>query len=53
MNKNWKRFDKLKEKCYLNMIGAEKDASCWEQAFALLKELILEERTTNPELAAE
>ena len=53
MNKNWKRFDKLKEKCYLNMIGAEKDASCWEQAFALLKELILEERTTNPEFAAE
>ena len=23
-NKKWKQFDKLTEKCYLNMIGAEK-----------------------------
>ena len=53
MNKNWKHFDNLKEKCYLNMIGAEKDASCWTQAFELLKEIILEERKVNPEFASE
>ena len=28
MNKKWKSFQKLTEKCYENMIGAEEDASC-------------------------
>lgn len=53
MNKNWKHFDRLKEKCYLNVIGAEKEASCWTQAFERLKEIILEERKANPEFAPE
>ena len=35
------------------MIGAEKDASCWTQAFERLKEIILEERKANPEFAPE
>lgn len=47
-NKKWKQFYKLTEKCYLNMIGAEKDGSCWLQAFELMKEIVLEERKMNP-----
>lgn len=35
------------------MIGAEKDGSCWKQAFELLKEIILEERQENPNYAAQ
>ena len=35
------------------MIGAEKDESCWTQAFERLKEIILEERKANPEFAPE
>lgn len=43
-NNPWKKFSKLTEKCYMNMCGAVKDTSCWEQAFELLKEIVLEER---------
>ena len=50
-NSKWKKFSKLTEKCYLNMIGAEKDAKCWEETFELLKEIILEERVINPNYA--
>ena len=39
MNKKWKSFQKLTEKCYENMIGAEEDFSCWQNGFELLKEL--------------
>lgn len=53
LNKKWKKFDQLTGKCYLNMIGAEKDGSCWGQAFELMKEIILEERKSNPEFAYE
>lgn len=53
LNKKWKRFDELTGKCYLNMIGAERDGSCWLQAFELMKEIILEERKTNPEYVSE
>ena len=35
------------------MIGAEKETSCWTQAFERLKEIILEERKANPEFAPE
>lgn len=52
-NKKWKQFDKLTEKCYLNMIGAEKDSSYWLKAFDLMKEIILEERKDSPGFAAE
>ncbi len=52
-NKKWKKFSKLTGKCYNNMIGVEKDGSCWEQAFELLKEIILEERKENPNFAAQ
>ena len=43
-NKKWKKFGKLTEQCYRNMIGAEKDSSCWEKAFELLMEIVREER---------
>ena len=52
-NKKWKQFSKLTEKCYNNMIGAEKDGSCWVQAFELLMEIVREERQTNPNYASE
>lgn len=52
-NKKWKQFGNLTEKCYNNMIGAEKDGSCWVQAFELLMEIIREERQTNPNYASE
>lgn len=53
MNKKWKSFQKLTEKCYENMIGAEEDDSCWQNGFELLKELVLEERKTDPQFAPE
>lgn len=53
LNKKWKRFDKLTGKCYLNMIGTEKDGSCWLQAFELMKEIILEERKSDPQFVSE
>lgn len=53
LNKKWKNFNKLTGKCYSNMIGAEKDGSCWWQAFELLKEIILEERQKNPNFASQ
>ena len=43
-SKKWRQFDELTEKCYSNMIGMEKDGSCWQQAFELLKEIVGEER---------
>ena len=52
-NKKWKKFDKLTEKCYLNMIGAEKDGNCWSQAFEIMKEIILEERKLTSGFASE
>ena len=47
-NKKWKKFGKLTEQCYRNMIGAEKDSSCWEKAFELLMEIVREERQKEP-----
>lgn len=52
-NKKWKSFNKLTGKCYSNMIGIEKDWSCWQQTFDLLKEIILEERQENPGFASQ
>ena len=47
-SKKWRIFDRLTEKCYDNLIASEKDGSCWQQAFELLKEIIREERQENP-----
>ena len=53
LSTKWKQFNELMEKCYLNMIGAEKDGGCWLQAFELLKECLVEERKVNPTFASE
>ena len=52
-NKKWNKFNKLTDKCYSNMVGAEKDGSCWQQAFELLMEIVREERAQNPNYAPE
>lgn len=52
-NKKWKKFDKLTGKCYENMIGAEKDGSCWSQTFELLLEIVREERQEDPNYASQ
>lgn len=52
-NKKWNKFSKLTEKCYRNMIGAEKDGSCWEQAFELLIEIVRDGREQNSKYASE
>ena len=52
-NKKWNKFNKLTDRCYSNMIGAEKDESCWEQAFELLMEIVCEEREKNPNFVCE
>lgn len=51
--KKWKKFNELTSKCYSHMAGFEKDSSCWFQAFELLKELIIEERSNHPDFAPE
>lgn len=51
--KKWKRFSELTGKCYENMIGVEEDGSCWQQAFDLLKEIIYEERQSDPNFASQ
>ncbi len=52
-NKKWKKFNELTGKCYSNMIGAEKDGSCWVKAFELLKEIVYEERQKNPNFVSQ
>ena len=50
-NVKWRKFGKLQEKCYEYMAGMTKDRKCWEQAFEMLKEIVLEEREINPDFA--
>ena len=52
-NKKWNKFGEITEKCYLNIIGVEKDGSCWERAFELLMEIVREERAQNSDYAPE
>lgn len=53
MNKKWKRFEQLVDSCFMNMIGAQKDGSCWVQTYEVLREIILEEREKQPDFAQE
>ena len=52
-NIKWNKFDKLQGKCYNNLIGADKDDTCWKQAFELMMEIVREERQSNPNYALE
>lgn len=48
LSKKWEEFNELQGKCYLNMIGSEKDGNCWSKAFELMKEIVIEERKADP-----
>lgn len=47
-NKKWKKFDRLTEKCFENMVGMEKDQKCWNQAYELFKELVDDMKRERP-----
>lgn len=47
-NKKMEKFRQLTEKCYDNMVMFSEDSDCWQQAFELLKEIVLEERKQKP-----
>lgn len=53
MNKKWKEFQKLSEKCYLSMAGSKGDKECWNKAFEVLKEIIANGRNEQAEYGAE
>lgn len=53
MNKKWKEFQKLSEKCYLSMADAREDKECWNKAFEVLKEIIANGRNERSEYGAE
>ncbi len=52
-NKKWNEFGKLTEKCYANMIGAEKNFACWGEAFEVLKEIVADGREQRTDYALE
>lgn len=52
-NKKWKKFRQLTEDCYDNMVEFSEDNDCWQPAFELLKEIVLEERKQKPGFASE
>ncbi|MCI5773379.1 MAG: hypothetical protein MR210_02350 [Erysipelotrichaceae bacterium] len=53
MKKLWKKFDELSEKCYMNMLGANKEFAVWDETFDLLLKIINTGRETNPNYAKE
>ncbi|MBS6195417.1 MAG: hypothetical protein KH828_07540 [Clostridiales bacterium] len=53
MKKLWKKFDELKEKCYMNMIGADPDFEVWNKAFDVLMDIISTGRKNDPNYAKE
>lgn len=53
MKKQWKKFDELCEKCYLNMMGANKEDGVWDEAFDILLDIISTGRESNPNYAKE
>lgn len=52
-SKKWDEFQKLTGKCYACLAGIEQDRGCWQEAFAVLKEIITEVRSRRPEYFAE
>lgn len=53
MNKLWKKFDDLSGKCYANMIGAGGSFEVWNEAFAVLMDIISSGRSDDPNYAKE
>ena len=53
MNKQWKVFDELTERCYTDMIRNTVDMVNWNSSFKLLTEIISDGRVGNPDFAKE
>ena len=48
-NKRWKQFDAFAEKCEENLYGKNKNNSCWQEAYSILKDIVKEGRKKNPD----
>ena len=53
MNRQWKRYDQLMEKCYLGMAGGGTDIKDWNDCFDVLIQIIENERESNPDSGRE
>ena len=53
MNRQWKKYDQLMEKCYLGMAGGGTDINDWNVCFDVLIQIIENERESNPDFGRE
>lgn len=53
MNRQWKKFDELMERCYTDMIRNSTDMNNWNSCFKLLTEIISDGRAQDPDFAKE
>ena len=53
MSRLWKKFSRLTEDCYCNMISADQDKSVWHKTFDTAVKAIEEERSKNPDFGKE
>lgn len=53
MNRQWKKFDELTERCYTDMIHNTTDMNNWNSCFKLLTEIISDGRAQDPDFAKE
>lgn len=49
----WKEFGELTRSCYMTLAGLEQSQESWDQAYETLKEILAEERRSQPEYGAE
>ena len=53
MNRQWKKYDQLMEKCYQGMAVGETNANDWNDCFDVLIRIIENERESNPDFGKE
>ena len=53
MNRQWKKYDQLMEKCYLGMAGRGTYINGWNDCFDVLIQIIENERESNPDFGRE
>ena len=53
MNRQWKKYDQLMEKCYLGMADGGADINDWNDCFDVLIQIIENERESNPDFGRE
>ncbi len=53
MNKNWKKFSKLTEQCYMQFVTGRNGDNCWKDAFDTLVQAIEAERENNKDFGKE